>query len=65
MRRIRIGIYMLLAAGMTALWGACQRGDDNGDTARVTLRLATKAGSALDDENATADEGMKNLQIFL
>ena len=65
MRQIRIGIYMLLAAGMTALWGACQRSDDNGDTARVTLRLATKAGSALDDENATADEGMKDLQIFL
>lgn len=65
MRRIRIGIYMLLAAGMTALWGGCQRGDDKEDTARVTLRLATKAGSALDDENATADEGMKDLQIFL
>ena len=47
MRRIRIGIYMLLAAGMTALWGACQRDDSPaGDTAEVTLRLLPKSPSA-------------------
>ena len=64
MNAMKIAIYTLLVLGASVVWGSCQRGGDE-DTAQVTLRLATKAGSALDDENATADEGMKNLQIFL
>lgn len=64
MNAMKIAIYTLLVLGASVVWGSCQRGGDE-DTAQVTLRLATKAGSALDDENATADEGMKDLQIFL
>ena len=59
MRRIRIGIYMLLAAGMIALWGGCQRDDSPaGETAEVTLRFATRAGGdGTTDPNALPNEG--------
>ncbi len=67
MRRIRIGIYMLLAAGMTALWGSCQRDDSPvGETAEVTLRFATRAGGdGTLDPNALPNEGIKTLRVIL
>ena len=70
MRRIRIGIYMLLAAGMIALWGSCQRDDSPaGETAEVTLRFATRAGGdgtgTANDPNATEEEGIKTLRIIV
>ena len=70
MRRIRIGIYMLLAAGMIALWGSCQRDDSPaGETAEVTLRFATRAGGdgtgTANDPNALPNEGIKTLRVIL
>lgn len=63
---MRKAIYMLSVLCVAALWGGCQRGGgDSDDTAQVTLRFATRAGSALEDENAVANEGMKDLQIIL
>lgn len=61
---MRKAIYMLSVLCVAALWGGCQRGGGE-ETAQVTLRFATRAGSALADENAVANEGMKDLQIIL
>lgn len=61
---MRKAIYMLSVLCLAALWGGCQRGGGE-ETAQVTLRFATRAGSALTDENAKKDEGMKDLQIVL
>lgn len=63
---MRKAIYMLSVLCVAALWGGCQRGGGE-ETAQVTLRFNTRAGSALadEDENAKEDEGMKDLQIVL
>ena len=61
---MRKAIYMLSVLCVAALWGGCQRGGGE-ETAQVTLRFATRAGSALADENAKKDEGMKSLQLVL
>lgn len=61
---VRKAIYMLSVLCVAALWGGCQRGGGE-ETAQVTLRFATRAGSALTDENAKKDEGMKSLQLVL
>lgn len=61
---MRKAIYMLSVLCVAALWGGCQRGGGE-ETAQVTLRFNTRAGSALADENAVANEGMKDLQIIL
>lgn len=61
---MRKAIYMLSVLCVAALWGGCQRGGGE-ETAQVTLRFNTRAGSALTDENAKKDEGMKDLQIVL
>lgn len=61
---MRKAIYMLSVLCVAALWGGCQRGGGE-ETAQVTLRFNTRAGSALADENAEKDEGMKDLQIVL
>lgn len=61
---MRKAIYMLSVLCVAALWGGCQRGGGE-ETAQVTLRFATRAGSALTDENAKKDEGMKSLQLVL
>lgn len=61
---MRKAIYMLSVLCVAALWGGCQRGGGE-ETAQVTLRFNTRAGSALADENAEKDEGMKTLQLVL
>ena len=61
---MRKAIYMLSVLCVAALWGGCQRGGGE-ETAQVTLRFNTRAGSALTDENAEEGEGMKDLQIVL
>lgn len=63
---MRKAIYMLSVLCVAALWGGCQRGGGE-ETAQVTLRFNTRAGSALadEDENAKEGEGMKDLQIVL
>lgn len=61
---MRKAIYMLSVLCVAALWGGCQRGGGE-ETAQVTLRFATRAGSALTDENAKEGEGMKSLQLVL
>ena len=61
---MRKAIYMLSVLCVAALWGGCQRGGGE-ETAQVTLRFNTRAGSALEDENVKEDEGMKDLQIVL
>ena len=61
---MRKAIYMLSVLCVAALWGGCQRGGGE-ETAQVTLRFNTRAGSTLADENAKKDEGMKSLQLVL
>lgn len=61
---MRKAIYMLSVLCVAALWGGCQRGGGE-ETAQVTLRFNTRAGSALTDENAKKGEGMKSLQLVL
>lgn len=61
---MRKAIYMLSVLCVAALWGGCQRGGGE-ETAQVTLRFNTRAGSALADEYAKEGEGMKDLQIVL
>lgn len=61
---MRKAIYMLSVLCVAALWGGCQRGGGE-ETAQVTLRFNTRAGSVLTDENAKKGEGMKDLQIVL
>ncbi len=61
---MRKAIYILSVLCVAALWGGCQRGGGE-ETAQVTLRFNTRAGSALTDENAEEGEGMKDLQIVL
>ena len=61
---MRKAIYMLSVLCVAALWGGCQRGGGE-ETAQVTLRFNTRAGSALTDENAEEGEGMKSLQLVL
>ena len=61
---MRKAIYMLSVLCLAALWGGCQRGGGE-ETAQVTLRFNTRAGSALADEYAKKGEGMKDLQIVL
>ena len=61
---MRKAIYMLSVLCVAALWGGCQRGGGE-ETAQVTLRFNTRAGSALEDENVKEGEGMKDLQIVL
>ena len=55
---------MLSVLCVAALWGGCQRGGGE-ETAQVTLRFNTRAGSTLADEYAKVGEGMKDLQIVL
>lgn len=61
---MRKAIYMLSVLCVAALWGGCQRGGGE-ETAQVTLRFNTRAGSALADEYAKEGEGMKTLQVVL
>ena len=61
---MRKAIYMLSVLCVAALWGGCQRGGGE-ETAQVTLRFNTRAGSTLADEYAKEGEGMKDLQIVL
>ena len=61
---MRKAIYMLSVLCVAALWGGCQRGGGE-ETAQVTLRFNTRAGSTLADEYAKVGEGMKDLQIVL
>lgn len=61
---MRKAIYMLSVLCVAALWGGCQRGGGE-ETAQVTLRFNTRAGSVLTDENAKKGEGMRSLQLVL
>ena len=61
---MRKAIYMLSVLCVATLWGGCQRGGGE-ETAQVTLRFNTRAGSVLTDENAKKGEGMRSLQLVL